>query len=141
MIKKCANAAAMALDCTVKLSFGLSDFADMVRNVPMEEEITTIMKGYGLKVKDIPPAAGSSDVGNVSYRCPSIQTLLSITDEPLALHTKAFRDATLKPEAHTAMEKGACSLVELTLKVLNDDAFRQKVYNAWKEELEKKKTD
>ena len=107
----------------------------------MEEEITTIMKSYGLKVKDVPPAAGSSDVGNVSYRCPSIQTLLSITDEPLALHTKAFRDATLKPEAHTAMAKGACSLVELTLKVLNDDAFRQKVYNSWKEELEKKKTD
>ena len=70
MIKKCANAAAMALDCTVKLSFGLSDFADMVRNAPMEEEITTIMESYGLKVKDIPPASGSSDVGKCQLPLP-----------------------------------------------------------------------
>ena len=141
MVKKCADAAAMALDCNVKLSFGLSDFADMVRTLPLEEEISTLMKEYGMKVKEVPPAAGSSDVGNVSYRCPSLQALLSITDKPLALHTRAFRDATLEPEANIAMEKGASSLVSLALKVLNDDSFRQEVHDAWQQELKRKHSE
>ena len=99
------------------------------------------MKEYGMKVKEVPPAAGSSDVGNVSYRCPSLQALLSITDKPLALHTRAFRDATLEPEANIAMEKGASSLVSLALKVLNDDSFRQEVHDAWQQELKRKQSE
>lgn len=141
MIKKCANAAAMALDCTVTLTFGLSDFADMVRNYPLENKITELMAGYGLKVGDVPPASGSSDVGNISYRCPAMQSMLSITDENFALHTRDFRDATLKPQAHDAMAKGACCLADLSLKIFNDDSFRNTVYEAWQKELKNKQSD
>ena len=141
MIKKCANAAAMALDCTVTLTFGLSDFADMVRNYPLENKITELMAGYGLKVGDVPPASGSSDVGNISYRCPAMQSMLSITDENFALHTRDFRDATLKPKAHDAMAKGACCLADLSLKIFNDDSFRSTVYEAWQKELKNKQSD
>ena len=141
MIKKCANAAAMALDCTVTLTFGLSDFADMVRNYPLENKITELMVGYGLKVGDVPPASGSSDVGNISYRCPAMQSMLSITDENFALHTRDFRDATLKPKAHDAMAKGACCLADLSLKIFNDDSFRSTVYEAWQKELKNKQSD
>ena len=141
MIKKCANAAAMALDCTVTLTFGLSDFADMVRNYPLENKITELMAGYGLKVGDVPPASGSSDVGNVSYHCPAMQSMLSITDENFALHTRDFRDATLKPKAHDAMAKGACGLADLSLKIFNDASFRNTVYEAWQKELKKKQSD
>ena len=141
MIKKCANAAAMALDCTVTLTFGLSDFADMVRNYPLENKITELMAGYGLKVGDVPPASGSSDVGNISYRCPAMQSMLSITDENFALHTRDFRDATLKPKAHDAMTKGACCLADLSLKIFNDDSFRSTVYEAWQKELKNKQSD
>lgn len=141
MIKKCANAAAMALDCTVTLTFGLSDFADMVRNYPLENKITELMVGYGLKVGDVPPASGSSDVGNISYHCPAMQSMLSITDENFALHTRDFRDATLKPKAHDAMAKGACCLADLSLKIFNDDSFRSTVYEAWQKELKNKQSD
>jgi hypothetical protein len=76
---------------------------------------------------------GSTDVGNVSYRCPSIQPLIAIVDKVTALHTKAFADATLCPRAHDAMAKGAETLVLLALKTLRDDDFRLKVENDFRD--------
>lgn len=43
MIKKCATASSIALDCTVKLELGLSDFADMVRNDVLEQEAEVLV--------------------------------------------------------------------------------------------------
>ena len=138
MIKKCANAAAMALDCTVSLEFGLSDFADMVRVEPLEKSISEYLSDFGHKVGDVSPATGSSDMGNVSYRCPAIQPLLSITDDNLALHTTAFRDATLKPQAHESIACGAASMTALALKILNDADYRSNVHHSWETSLKKK---
>ena len=85
-IRKCANAAAMALDCTVTLTPGLSDFFDMVRTVPLENTVAQLLEKYGEKVGPIEAPSGSSDVGNVSYRCPAIQPLIAVTEETMALH-------------------------------------------------------
>lgn len=56
MIKKCANAAAMALDCTVSLSFGLSDFYDMVRIPLLEDTVIDYFKEFGLCSGSVQPA-------------------------------------------------------------------------------------
>lgn len=139
MIKKCANAAAMALDCRVTLEFGLSDFYDMVRVKPLEDSVEDYFHDFGFATAPIQPATGSSDVGNVSYRCPSIQPLLSITDENLALHTPAFRNATLKPAAYDALAGGAAVMTALSLKIFNDEPYRSQVTASWKEAIESKK--
>lgn len=127
MIRKCADGAALALDCEVTLKKGLSDFADMVRVKPLEQEIRTILEGLGGKTGEALPPNGSSDMGNVSYRCPAIQPLISISDKPMALHTVEMADAAILPAAHEAMAQGATALTLLSLKVFNDDAFRREV--------------
>jgi amidohydrolase len=126
-IGKCARAAAMALDCDVAWKKNFPDFADMIRLETLESRMSGILADVGLKVSEVTPPIGSSDVGNVSYRCPSIQPLLSITDEPLALHTSEFALATTTPAAHKAMASGAEALVSLALAMLNDSAFRSAV--------------
>lgn len=139
MVRKCADAAAMALDCTVSLKLGLSDFADMVRNDVLEKEITTLLEQAGHEVAPVAPATGSSDMGNVSYRCPSIQPLISITDAPLALHTVAFCEATSLPEAKESMRQGAEVITALALRTFNDEPFRQEVLSSFKKALDEKK--
>lgn len=134
-VTKCAQAAAMALDCQVTFTPGLSDFADMVRVRPLEEKISQLFYEFQLPCGAVPPATGSSDMGNVSYRCPSIQPLLSITDQNLALHTKEFRDATLLPQAEKAMAQGACVLASLALEIFNNADFRDQVSRSWQESL------
>jgi hypothetical protein len=78
---------------------------------------------------------GSTDVGNVSYRCPAIQPLISITGETVALHSRDFANATVKSEAFAAMKAGAGILTHLALKVLQDVSFRQRVQNEFKTSL------
>lgn len=125
MVKKCARGAAMALDCDVTFKPGLSDFLDMVRPMVLEDTILTLMRDTDLAAAQTQPAAGSSDVGNVSYHCPTVQMLLSITDDCLSLHTPKMREATMKDKAEERLFQGACVLTELSLKMLTDTAFRQ----------------
>ena len=106
--EKCADGAALALDCAVKFTT-VFEFADMVRNMALEEEVVRQFESFGMPTTGVEAASGSSDVGNVSYRCPAIQPPLAITDEDYALHTAAFRDATALPQAEQAMEKGHVS--------------------------------
>lgn len=135
MVRKCADGAALALDCQVKFMKEF-EFADMVRNARLEEEAVRLFEAFGMPTGEVGAANGSSDVGNVSYRCPAIQPLIAITDEDMALHTAAFRDATVMPQAERAMEDGACILALLALRTLNDGAFREQTFEEFHKQLE-----
>lgn len=135
IVRLCAEGAAMAMDCRVTFTPGLLDFDDMVRVTPLEDEVACLLAENGERIGEVFPPSGSSDVGNVSYRCPSIQPLISISDEPYALHTEALRDATRLPAAHRAMERGACVLAGLALRVLNDADFRAAVRSDFQQVL------
>jgi amidohydrolase len=127
IVKKCAEGAAIALDCTASWRNDFKDFADMLRITSLERETDEIMQLAGLSTKPVAPPLGSTDVGNVSYRCPAIQPLLSICSEELSLHTEEFAAATCQEPAYQAMAKGAEVLALLALKMFNDEGFRQQV--------------
>lgn len=131
MINKCMNGAALALDCEVTKKIGFPDIADMVRVLPLEVEIKQIFEGLGKNVKEVMRPNGSSDMGNASYRCPTIQPLISITDNQYSLHTREMADATILPEAHESIACGANAIVQLSLKILQDDNYRKEVYEAF----------
>jgi amidohydrolase len=135
MITRCARGAAIALDCGLEMCQTFDDFADMIRIAALEHEAETLFESLGILTEPVSPPLGSTDVGNVSYRCPAIQSVISITGEDLALHTREFADATLKNEAYTAMKTGARILTLLALKVLRDGEFRKKVRDEFKANL------
>lgn len=137
-ITKCARGAALALDCEAKWKRVYSDFADVVRNTPLEARMKEIFEALGETVNPVLPPQGSTDMGNVSYRCPAIQPRLSISKEPYAAHTREFAAATVTPYAHKAMQRGACSLVRLALDVFNDSEFRTLVHRDFLAQLEEK---
>jgi amidohydrolase len=138
MIMKCAKGAALALDCEVKWTQNHDDFADMVRIKTLEDEVEGLFTSRGAKMEPVSPPIGSTDVGNVSYRCPTVQPLIAITGENLALHTREFAAATKTPSAFEAMKTGAEILAVLALKVFRDSEFRNKIQQEFKESLEKK---
>ena len=126
-VLKCARAAAMALDCEVSWEKAFEDFRDMVRVPVLEDEALRLLGELGQETVPVPPANGSSDMGNVSYRCPAIQPMLSICDEFHALHTPEHRDSTIAPKAHEAIATGALLIASLVRRTLTDDAFREEV--------------
>jgi metal-dependent amidase/aminoacylase/carboxypeptidase family protein len=115
IVKHCAEGAALALDCHVTFSSSGADYAPMKRETRLEETAARLLEKRGFRVGPVTPALGSSDMGNVSQRCPALQPLLAITGEVIPWHTKDFAAACLTPQAEDAMRRGAETLVELTL--------------------------
>ena len=130
VVRKCAQGACIALDCQSEFTKGFEDFHDMVRVPVLEQAVEELYGALELPCGPVLPPNGSSDVGNVSYRCPTIQPELSICDTFHALHTPQFRDETIQPRAHQALVQGGTILAALALRVLTDTDFRASVLRA-----------
>ena len=132
-VRKCAQGAALALDCQVSFTPGFDSFADMVRVPALEEEALAVMDTLGVPHGPVAPPSGSSDIGNVSYRCPAIQPLLPICKSFHPLHTPEFQKVITLPAAHQAIAQGAELIASLVLRSLTDEAFRQAVRASWQQ--------
>lgn len=138
IVRKCAQGAALALDCQVSFTEGFASFADMVRVPVLEDAVLCIMDELGLAHGPVPAPAGSSDVGNVSYRCPTIQPQVSICPEFHALHTPEFEAAVTRPAAHQAIASGAKLIAALVCRALTDADFRQTLQTSWQKARSRK---
>lgn len=133
IVRKCAQGAAMALDCQVSFTEGFASFADMVRVPALESAVLSIMDELGVAHSPVMPPNGSSDVGNVSYRCPTVQPLLPICPEFHPLHTPEFESVITCPAAHQAIAGGARLISALLYRALTDGDFRQSLQDSWQE--------
>jgi len=66
------------------------------------------------------PRLGSSDIGNVSFVVPTIHPMLGITDEPVPLHSEAFRDLAATAQAQEVALIGATCLAQTAADLLVD---------------------
>lgn len=140
IVQKCAKGAAMALDCEVSFELGFDPFADMVRVPALEREATALLEAVGQTCVPVPAATGSSDVGNVSYRCPTIQAQYPICQAPWALHTTEFAQETTREPAHRAIAGGAQVMAQLVWDILTDQGVREEISASFEESRRKKMT-
>ena len=138
IMHKCAKGACIALDCEYTCEKGFDGFDDMVCVPALQEEVSGLLQALGHPCAAPQPPSGSSDVGNTSYRCPTIQPLVSICQAPYALHTVEFREETVKPDAHKAIADGAQLLAELVYRTMTDDTFRIAVSESFQAALQTK---
>lgn len=73
--------------------------------------------------------AGSSDMGNVSYRVPSIHPMIGLGQADAALHTTGFAALSGSPAGDEAVLDGASGLARTALDYLVDDALRAEVHD------------
>lgn len=88
-------------------------------------------------VKNVQPvnevAGGSTDVGAVSYKCPTIQGNIQIVDEGISLHTREIAEATISPAGQDGLIKGAQGIALTALELLEHPELLTEI----KEEQEK----
>ena len=138
VVRKCAQGVCLALDCQHTFTKGFEDFADMVRVPTLEEAVIQFYQDKGMPYDAVPAPNGSSDVGNVSYRCPTIQAQVAICEAPHALHTVEFREETVRQPAHQAIADGAELIANVIYRTLTDADFRDEVYRSYTEQKKKK---
>ena len=121
-VKNCGRAGALATGCRVEISQYEMAYGNMLTNELLSDVFAQELKEqFGLDMAPPRSSFGSTDLGDVSLRCPTIQSMFDITGDPaVAPHTKAMADCTQTPYARRSMEQAACTMAFTALRVLTD---------------------
>jgi metal-dependent amidase/aminoacylase/carboxypeptidase family protein len=123
------EAAALATDTTVEVTF--SGGARTMRNSGvLAERFRANMAAYGIEDQGDDPNAGSTDMANVSWVCPTIHPDLAIADEGTPGHSILFRDAAARPRADEVTLLSATLIAQTALELFLDPDL---VSAAWRE--------
>jgi amidohydrolase len=122
-VSACAEGAARATGCSVKITQHDAVYEPMKSNRVMLDLFAANMKTAGLvEGVPIPDRLGSSDIGNVSQVIPAIQPMVAIAPSGMAIHTREFADAAVTPLARAGMVAAAKTMALTTLDLLAEPA-------------------
>jgi amidohydrolase len=126
-VQKCFEAGALATGCTLEVHWGSTDYLDLKTNWPMAEmyERNAIALGREFfPVRDLPAGyAGSTDMGNVSHRVPSIHPMLGVAPAGVIIHNPEFTRYAASEAGDQAVIDGAKSLAMTALDLMADPAM------------------
>lgn len=123
MAHDAAEGCAKATQTTVKITSPSRSLADLKPTPHTDELIEKIYGELGVEVDKTPVLPlGSSDIGNLSYKCPAFHPVISVSDAPVAIHTREFAACMLTEKTKWAMEKGAKTIASLIMRSLYDES-------------------
>ena len=127
--REMCEAAALATDTTVEVTF--SGVARTMRNnLVLAERFRANMAAYGIDDQGDDPNAGSTDMANVSWVCPTIHPDLAIAPEGTPGHSILFRDAAASPRADEVTLLAATLVAQTAYELFQDPDL---VAAAWQE--------
>ncbi len=126
-VKKCAEGAAAATETELVFEKNFTSFDNTLELSSLEKIVQSGFEKVGLGTSEKEAPGGASDVGDISWRCPSIQPLLSIIDKPVALHTAELEAATRSELGHERLAAGAKIIAYTVLRIFLDEEARREV--------------
>ena len=124
-----AEAAALATGTSVEVSFG-GGSSTMRNNLVLGRLFRANMAAAGVEDMGPDPNPGSTDMGNVSWVCPTIHPDLAICPAGVPGHSIAFRDAAVTPQADETTMLAATLIAQTAVDLFLDPA---PVAAAWEE--------
>ena len=119
----CAEGAARATGATLTVTAHDNVYEPMKRNQALLDLFAANMVTVGLtEAEPVRDRMGSSDVGNVSQVLPTIQPMIMIAPTGMAIHTREFADAAVKPLARAGMVAAAKTMAMTAFDLLADPA-------------------
>ena len=123
------KAISQANGTTVDISEYECAYEDTVINYKLADILTEQFEKIG--VENIQPvdevAGGSTDVGAVSYKCPTIQGNIKIMPETVGAHTREMANATLTDAGRNGLIKGAQGIALTALALLKEPTLLEEV--------------
>lgn len=126
-VRKIAEGAAMATETEVTFEKNDTHFDNPLELSSLEAVVGDSFAKVGLPVAPKEAQGGATDVGNISWRCPAIQPMLSIIDKQVPLHTAELEAATRSELGHARMAQGTKVIACTLLRFLTDEKLRQSV--------------
>jgi len=112
-VADCLEAGATAAGCGVELDWVDPPYDDVVEDPWLLERWCANSVAIGRPVEDPAidgPVVGSTDMGNVSQRIPSIHPMIAVAPRGVAIHTPEFAEHARGPGADRAVLDGAVLL-------------------------------
>lgn len=126
-VQACFEAGALATGCRLEVLWGDTDYLDLKTNWPMAELFETNAVSLGREffpVKDLPAGyAGSTDMGNVSHRVPSIHPMLGVAPAGVIIHNAEFTRYAASERGDQAVIDGAKAMAMTALDLMGDAAL------------------
>ncbi|GHV39295.1 amidohydrolase [Synergistales bacterium] len=136
MVKTVVKSVECFTGATATITTGIV-YAERYQNHAIGELYKKYMEQQG-EIVDYPrPDAklGSSDIGNVSLKIPTVQTHVKIADEPATLHTKEFAVASASDRAQEGVMKAAKALACAGYEILTDENLRRIIKKEFDEKV------
>ena len=121
-VMNCIKGASIATGTEYSTEKTGEDFDDMNINHTGTEAIEDVMDSIDLPYTEEKQgqAAGSSDIGNVSYVCPAFHPMMAISDHYFPLHTKEVADIMKSDSINKVISQGAKVIGLFILKAIDD---------------------
>jgi amidohydrolase len=123
-VQACFEAAALSTGCKVETKWGNTDYLDLKTNWPMAEAFTRNAALVGREltpISELPPGyAGSTDMGNVSHRVPSIHPMIAVAPAGVIIHNAEFARWAASEKGDAAVIDGAKMLALTALDLMCD---------------------
>lgn len=134
---KCVEGACLATGTTYKTSIYECPYEDIVINYTLAEMLKEKYEEVGLT--DIKPVdekpSGSTDMGSVSYKCPSLHGYIKIAEACVNGHSKEMAAATISKQGEEALKNGAYSLAAIAVDIIEKPELLEKIKKEFKESV------
>jgi amidohydrolase len=130
-VQACFEAGALATGCRLETKWGESDYLDLKTNWPLAEAYERNATPLGRQffpLKELPQGyAGSTDMGNVSHRVPSIHPCLGVAPMNVIIHNAEFARHAVSEKGDQAVIDGAKSMALTALDLMGDAGLLSRV--------------
>jgi amidohydrolase len=127
----CFEAGALATGCRLELNWTGADYLDLKANWPLAERFQHHAETLGrsfFPLEKLPHGfAGSTDMGNVSHRVPSIHPMLAVAPGDVIIHNPEFTRWAASDAGNTAVIDGAKALALTALDLMADGTSLERV--------------
>ena len=123
-----AKGASLAAGTKLESSYYETPCLNLITNQKLSETYVKNIKTMGVnEIYDNDEATGSTDAGDVSHVCPTIQPYFAITQDELTGHSREFRDATKTKYAYQEMKKAIGALVLTAVDIIENPELLQEI--------------
>ena len=124
-----ANAACESLGATLKTSTYETPYDDKLINYTLCNKLKEVYQALGLEdildVNETP--CGSSDIGSISYVCPTLEGSIKIANKDVLGHSKEMAAATISEIGTKAIINGGIALAQIAYEYITNKDFYEKV--------------
>ena len=134
-VQACFEAGAKGSGCEVEVNWAGVDYLDLNTNWPLADQFQAHAESLGREFipfkKALDFGAGSTDMGNVSYRVPSIHPMMAVAPPNVVIHNPEFEKWAGSEKGDQACIDGAKALAMTTADYLLSPALQEEAKHAF----------